>query len=430
MKSAPFGLVLGLFLLPFLAFADVSQFVFTTTQQAIKPNTISEKLTIQAQDASGNSFNIPQTGCLQLKTTSATGEFSSSNTSWNLASVLTMSKNTANRSFYYKDSNIGNYTLTINVALRPETETRACTSWPVEEWNIQWTATQNISVSSESTQGTGTTTTTTQTSAQNNLPTSSWPVEPQIFANADGDKIVIVGADAKFFGEALGIKKEPLENARYLWTFGDGASREGQNVIHTYSYLGDYVVVLNIASGKFSATDSFIIKIIPNSLKISEVNKDFIKISNNSNSTLDISGWGLKKDNTIFRFPPSTFIMANSSINISSAVSSLSVENGEKVDLLYPNGSIAQAVPVTSIVQVQQKQTEPEAAVVDAQENSQPINEENIVAAVAETQTSFLISKKWLILAIFLGLGGAIFAIKNKKVEKEKQEEFEIIEDR
>ncbi len=123
---------------------DVSQFVFTTDPQTIKPNEISETMTVRA------SASLLQTGCLKLETASATGEFSSSNTSWKPVDNLTMRTGSANRSFYYKDSEIGNYTITINIALRPEEEKRSCASWPVEEWDIKWTLMQNIVVLSAS----------------------------------------------------------------------------------------------------------------------------------------------------------------------------------------------------------------------------------------------------------------------------------------
>lgn len=127
--------------------SDVSQFVFTTDVQTIKPNEISEKLTIQSQDTSGNPVKISQTVCLELKTSSNTGEFSSSNTNWSSVNKLTMNKGTANRNFYYKDLTIGNYKLTIKAALRPSDEKRYCVAWPTEEWNIQWSTEQDIFVS-------------------------------------------------------------------------------------------------------------------------------------------------------------------------------------------------------------------------------------------------------------------------------------------
>lgn len=124
---------------------DVSQFVFTIGPQTIKPNEISEKIYIQAQDVNGP-VNIPQTACLKLITSSDKGQFSSSDTTWKSINILTMSRGDTRRGFYYKDSSTGNYKMTVNIALRPTEETRPCASWSVEEWGIKWILTQDIAV--------------------------------------------------------------------------------------------------------------------------------------------------------------------------------------------------------------------------------------------------------------------------------------------
>lgn len=321
------------------AASDVSQFVFTTEPQTIKPNEISQKITIQAQDASGESSLITQTACLDLKTTSSAGEFSSSDTNWIPVQRLTMSKSSANRNFYYKDSAQGVYELSVNISFRPEGENSSCASWPIENWDIKWNAKQNITVSS----------------SQNNPPPDnnqqqpaaepagglSWPTEEQIFANAGEDKTAVAGADLMFSGKALGIKKEPLENARYSWNFGDGAMAEGQNTRHFYKYPGNYIAVLDVSSGKFSTSDKLNVKVVPNELQITEANKDFIKIKNKSNVLLDISGWFLRKNKETFQFPESSLIAANADLIISSDTSKIKLNLSDAVELLYPNGSVA-----------------------------------------------------------------------------------------
>lgn len=390
---------------------DISQFVFTTTPQTIKPNTISEKLTIQAQDAAGNSFNIPQTGCIQLKTTSSAGEFSSSNTSWNPVSVLTMNKNTANRSFYCKDSSIGNYVLTANIALRPETETRACTSWPVEEWNIQWTATQNIIISEQQSQQQTSSSTSSSSQSQSQQSSEAWPVEPQIFANAGEDKIAVVGADVYFKGQALGLQKEPLENTRYLWNFGDGASAEGQNVKHFYRYPGEYIVVLDVSSGKYSTSDRALVKIIPNQIIISEANKDFIKLFNGANIVLDISGWYLRIENKTFKLPASTLIKANSNLIIPSSNSGLEAGTSDTVDLLYPNGSKAFSWQKPAGIKdtISDKESEP-TTIVSSKETIPEIistSSTQTASVITVEKKDFWTPKKWLGLAVF----AAVFSI-------------------
>lgn len=356
---ARFGLIVFIFILGInvaVAAGDVSRFVFTTEPQTIKPNEISQKITIQAQDAGGNSSNLAQTACLELKTTSGAGEFSSSDTNWSPVQRLTMSKGSANRNFYYKDSAEGAYELSINVSLRPEEESSSCASWPVENWDIKWNPKQNITVSLSQNnpppdnppQGDNRQPTTTEPTGSG----ASWPTEEQIFANAGEDKIVPVGADAVFSGKALGIKKEPLDNARYSWNFGDGASAQGQNVLHFYKYPGKYIVTLDASSGKYAASDRAIVEAVPNELKIIEANNEFIKLRNGSKYIFDISGWFLKvaKNNPAsvktmageqtFQFPKSSLISSGADLVISSDVSKIKAGNNA-VELLYPNGSVA-----------------------------------------------------------------------------------------
>ena len=403
------------FLIPFIFLfsinialaSDISQFVFTTTQQTIKPNTISEKLTIQAQDASGNSFNLPQTGCLQLKTTSATGEFSSSNTSWNPVNILIMNKGTANRSFYYKDSTVRNYVLTINIALRPESETKTCAdwqNWPAGEWNIQWTTTQNIIISEQQSQPQ---TSSSSSQSQSQQSSEAWPTEPQIYANAGEDKTAVVGADVYFSGQALGLQKEPLENARYLWNFGDGASSEGQNVKHFYRYPGEYIVVLDVSSGKYSTSDRALVKIIPNQIIISEANKDFIKLFNGANIVLDISDWYLRVGDKTFKLPASTLIKANSNLIIPSSNSGLEAGISDTVDLLYPNGSKAFSWQKPAGIKntISEKESEPTSIVSSKETIPEVISTStaqtaNVITASQDNSWSL---KKWLI--IILGIG-------------------------
>ena len=59
-------------------------------------------------------------------------------------------------------------------------------------------------------------------------------IEQNIFANAGGDRKVIAGADTQYKGLVLGLKGEPIQNARFSWSFGDGSIQDGQNILHSY----------------------------------------------------------------------------------------------------------------------------------------------------------------------------------------------------
>ena len=334
-----------------LASGDVSQFIFTTNPQTIKLNEISEIISIQAQDANGVSADILQTACLELSTNSSTGEFSSSNTNWSPVKILTMSKGSANRNFYYKDSIGGNYELSVKISLRPEGKP-ACAAWPKEEWDIKWNAKQNIIVSSNFSNSSSQE---SQSSSANSPSSSAEAViasgsvaynykNEQISARAGEDKTAVAGADIVLEGNALGFKKEPLENARYLWTPGDGSSKEGKNIRHIYKYPGNYIAVLLVSSGDIStsASDRINIKVIPNELRIIETKREFIKLKNGSGVILDVSGWFLKAGGAIFKFPDYSLVAANSELIISSDISGIKfADNNFSAELLYPNGSAA-----------------------------------------------------------------------------------------
>ena len=166
----------------------------------------------------------------------------------------------------------------------------------------------------------------------------------QISAKAGEDKTAVAGADIVLEGNALGFKKEPLENARYLWIPGDGSSKEGKNIRHIYKYPGNYIAVLIVSSGDIStsASDRINIKVIPNELRIIETKNEFIKLKNKSGVILDVSGWFLKAGGAIFKFPDYSLVAANSELMISSDVSKLKFASDDFLaEILYPNGSVA-----------------------------------------------------------------------------------------
>ncbi len=172
---------------------------------------------------------------------------------------------------------------------------------------------------------------------------------PKIKAYAGEDKTVTVGAATEFRGQAFGLKDEPLDNARYLWTFGDGASKEGKNITHVYQYPGEYIVALNVSSGEYSASDYMLVKAIPNQVFISEIKTgtdSFIELENKSKEEIDISGCQIKYNNPpsgeagqTFIFPQSTRIRPNAYLVIPSSVSGINLLQGKGiVEFLYSGG--------------------------------------------------------------------------------------------
>lgn len=115
---------------PSIALADISRIVFTTDPQTITPGTLSEAITIQTQDENGALFKTPETLDLIFESSSGSGEFLGGT---GKSAQKYMSKNTGNRTFYYKDSSEGNFTITITATGRDSGST--------------WSASQEITVS-------------------------------------------------------------------------------------------------------------------------------------------------------------------------------------------------------------------------------------------------------------------------------------------
>ncbi|MCR4343046.1 MAG: lamin tail domain-containing protein [Patescibacteria group bacterium] len=173
----------------------------------------------------------------------------------------------------------------------------------------------------------------------------SFPVAPQIYAFSSGDEAGVAGGVLEFKGLALGLKKEPLLNARFLWNFGDGYSKDGKNVTHTYNYPGDYIVFLDVSSGEYSASSRMNVKITESNLKITDVRFDssgesIVELYNDSDREIDISYWLLRSGNMLFTFPKNSFIGAGSKLPLSSLVTRLNIDESKKADILYPNGSV------------------------------------------------------------------------------------------
>jgi len=176
---------------------------------------------------------------------------------------------------------------------------------------------------------------------------SGFPVEPQIFVDAGGGRNVVVGADSMFEGEAVGLQKKPLESARYVWNFGNGETKEGENVLHYYQYPGEYVVMLNVSSGEYSASDRIIVNAFPAELALSIVENDFVEIHNESDYEINLSWWQLQSGTERFMIPRDTIILPNKKLIFSKSVTELDTFVKENVSLLYPNG-----IEVTSFFEI------------------------------------------------------------------------------
>ncbi len=169
--------------------------------------------------------------------------------------------------------------------------------------------------------------------------TTNWPVDPQLLARITGPALALAGVDTRLAGEGLGLDKKPLDSARFSWNFGDGATKEGESVSHVYNFPGEYVVILTVVSGKFSATDRLRLSIIAADLSIDAVvpgSDGKIEIVNKTKQELDLSLWRVQSGSSFFAIPENTKIVPQGKLPLAAGVLGFPV--AETASLFYPNG--------------------------------------------------------------------------------------------
>ncbi|KKP56345.1 MAG: hypothetical protein UR80_C0016G0005 [Parcubacteria group bacterium GW2011_GWB1_35_5] len=286
--------------------AGVEKIVFTTDPQSIKPNTLSGPMTIQAQDSGGNSFQTPETIDLEFTSSSPSGEFLGS--TGNPATSY-MSKNTANRTFYYRDSSEGNFTIIINARGR---ET-------LQEWSV----TQQIIISSDASQnlpeddssgevlGISSDQSTSSNSSSGDSTTNVSSLNSQLEIMAGNDRTTSPGSPIWF--QATMKKNTTKANPNLNWSFGDGNVGVGPLVSHTYKYAGDYVVVLSAKVGEIFSVSRFKVKVINSDIEVLDKGQ-YLEILNKSNTEINLFNWKIENGGKGFVFQPNTIILPNSSV--------------------------------------------------------------------------------------------------------------------
>lgn len=338
--------VAALLLFSYHAYASshIARFVFITEPQTLAPGVPSEAITIQSQSADGTSVKVDRTACFHMISTSSSGEFSSNKENWQAVSVVTMSKSTGNRTFYYRDSGSGSHTLTVQVAEKPD-DAASCPSWPVEEWNVGWDANQTTVITGGA-ESAGAGETPDENAVRSSSSASSGgvsaPFQPTIKAYAGEDRTVVAGALTYFNASASDEKNEPFENARFWWNFGDGAAEEGRSVTHIFAATGAYIVGLHVSSGASSASDYLTVNVIPNKVAVIGVTTGaagFVRLKNPSEYVVDISGWHMSDaSGRTFTLLPHTKLNARSEIAFPNSITGL-LHDGDTVAVLYyPNG--------------------------------------------------------------------------------------------
>ena len=332
----------------FAATSNISNLVFSTSPQTLKPNEVSKSITAQTQNSSGTAEQVDETNDTTFTSSSLTGQFL--NASGN-AVTTTMSKNTSSRTFYYKDSTEGTYTLTVSIKGRDTGKIFSATQQIIISLSASGGNTNTGSGTSTATTTATSTSTTTEPiipDTNNNLsgsfvysyssgtPLSQFSLNDfdlKVFAGRD--RVAFVNSPVKFNAQ---IKTTNLQgNINYSWSFGDGTLSNSKSIEHFYAYPGVYNVVLNVTNGMTDAVSSSKVEVLEPKVSLSfsqGQGGDFVQINNDSNKEMNVAGYRISYGLKSLVIPQDTIVSPNSNIKIP-----LQISNQDKVSLAYPNGS-------------------------------------------------------------------------------------------
>jgi hypothetical protein len=305
---------------PYLAWGAVSQLVFTSQVVQVGVGVVSDKLTVQAQNSSGTSEQITDTAYLILTSSSPTGEFSSSATTWKPVTQLTMSKNTANRNFYYRDQTAGQATITITA--KDQSWSPAVLTLTIgagggsvtTETGSGDNGDDNSNDNSDTTESHVSTGAASAHAGQTALSTEDEKLTWKITAGRPRRALT----ETPIIFQARTVAGEPTGGISYYWSFGDGASFSGRDAIHNYRFPGVYQVVVNGRSGNDTAVARTIVTIEAPKLSIDWVPGNYAaQIVNRYTLEVNLGGFRIASGpSTILVIPNDTIIAGNATVDI------------------------------------------------------------------------------------------------------------------
>ncbi|MEK7650882.1 MAG: PKD domain-containing protein [Patescibacteria group bacterium] len=326
------------------ATSDVAQLVFSTAPQTVGEGALSETIYIQTQDGSGTAASVSETQHFNLRSSSPSGAFV--NSSGNAITNFYIAKGDSRRSFYYRDSSSGSYTLTATGVENPAwSATQSITVGAGGDNQSQLSNTDNNNNSGDS----------NDSDAENNSESGSSLSAHEavstansaglgtrkVSVNAGRKRLASVGAPVEFRAVTSGFR-ETDGSLELLWSFGDGAHAYGKVVRHIYALPGTYQVVLNANQADTNqAVSRTSVEVIKPEIKINQATPEFIELKNNSKQEVNLSFWKLKHHGQEFIFPIDTIIAANNSIKLPAGISYLRPDSADMLTLAYPDGQLA-----------------------------------------------------------------------------------------
>lgn len=278
------------------------------------------------------------------------------------------------------------------------------------------------------------------------------PPLPQVFADAGGDRTVIVGADTTFVATAYDRDRDIINYAKFYWNFGDGTSKEGPEVMHHFSYPGRYAVELTVTNTKIKTTSRVTVTAKPASVVLAPLADGGVAIQNHADRDLDLSFWQVGAGGRTFTLPEHSVALKDAAINIAAKTLGFQAQGAK---LYYPDGNpvaedadilkfenvdgLKLDAPAKKLVAAESRESKPEAPQTP-KSKPQPQNNTSLIESLPQSQTQAELAAAaatsdtslplWASLAGLAGLVSvgvaSVWAIRKRAVTTDPAEEFTI----
>ncbi|KKS38751.1 MAG: Phospholipase D/competence protein ComEA helix-hairpin-helix domain protein [Parcubacteria group bacterium GW2011_GWA2_42_14] len=200
--------------------------------------------------------------------------------------------------------------------------------------------------------------TTSETNELSNLPSQSSSAMPETFkVYAGEDKTVLAGQETVFSGKVADLKGKQIDNARFLWNFGDGSTSGIRVTSHTFLFPGKYIVNLNASIAEESHADYLNVEVLTPKIIISEAKPGqdgFIELQNETGQKLDIGGLIIKDaSGGVFSVPQSTILDKNALLVFPNAIMQIFYKTAD-LTLVTSNGRVVDSAHFEGVLDVEE----------------------------------------------------------------------------
>ncbi len=218
-------------------------------------------------------------------------------------------------------SNIGGDNTTKDTAQRTQSgwitgvptpgETNTTTSVPPPDTNNE-----NENTNNEDTNSTGSAPQVTASKSSGGSKKVTLVPEKKVFTlSIKAPTIAYVNQEVTFEVTPSGLGETLMNSLVYAWSFGDSFAGAGKKVTHTFTYPGEYVVIVE---GEFAKNKTFTrheITVLPVTFSLTRTDTGNIQIHNNAKYEIDLSGFTLRGTSDVV-IPTHTLLLPNSTITI------------------------------------------------------------------------------------------------------------------